>query len=291
VLAKVAKWVGGKVKAVLSRGLGGDPKATAQQRLDKGMEEGAAAVNRYAGKKVGALVLRPLLAVIRTKHMLTKLDVELEGERWTLVGEVNPKKRTPTLAQGTGAGDFRSKIAYFPPNSNRGASRMVADPIGPDNEDAGSVPSEAGAAPIWTKVNTRRASDKRLYVLGHLLNKGLGGPGNMVANLTPITFSMNKRHSAQIEAPLKLAIGKSKSKPNWFYYEVKVVYPSARRTLTKVDADGGVNADEGLLAASFKCNWYELEVDPDNPKKLIKKKGGRAQAKDILHEIPPYPDT
>ena len=290
-LAKVAKWVGGKVKGLASRGLGGDPKATPQQRLDQGMEVGEAAVNRYAGKKVGALVLRPLLAVIRTKHMLTKLDVELEGERWTLVGEVNPKKRKPTLAEGTGAGDFKSKIAYHPPNSNRGGSRMVANPIGPDNADAGSVPSAAGAAPIWTKVNTRRASDKRLYVLGHLLNKGLGGPGDMVANLTPITFSMNKRHSAQIEAPLKAAIGKSMNKPNWFYYEVKVVYPSARRTLTKAEKNAGVNDDEGLLASSFKCNWYELEADPNDPKKLVKKKGGRAEAKDIPHDIPPYPDT
>ena len=303
-LAKVAKWVGGKVKAVASRGLGGDPKATPQQRLDKGMEEGQAALNRFAGKAVGALVLRPLLAVIRTKHRMIKLDVEVEGDRWMLVGEVNPKKKQPTpvrVDDGAGAGAasdptrFASRVSYYPPNANRGGMRMVAHPIGPDNADKGSVPSDAGAAPIWLNVNTRRVSKKRLYVLGHLLNKGLGGPGDLVANLTPITFSMNKRHSSQVESKIKEKIG-SKTKPRWFHYEVKVDYPASRRAITSAQSTAGVHPDEGLLTSGFKCEWYELEPDPNDPTKLREKKlGGLGPGKDkpvdVLHNIPPYPDT
>jgi hypothetical protein len=291
-LAKVARWIGSKVKAVVSKGLGGDPKASPQQRLDKGMEEGTAAVNRYAGKKVGALVLRPLLAVIRARHALTRLDVELEGDRWTVVGEVNPKKRAPTKAEGDGAAGFKSKITYHPPNTNRGGTRMVANPIGPDYADYGSVPSDAGAMPIWAKVNIRRpGSTKRLYVLGHLLNHKLGGPGDMVANLTPITFSMNKRHSAQVESILKANVG-TKTKPRWFYYEVKVTYASGRPALTPTEINKyKVAPEERMLASKFACSWYEMAPSPTDPTKLVKKPSGVADTKDIDHDIPPYPGT
>ncbi|MFS8979364.1 hypothetical protein PO002_33605 [Cupriavidus necator] len=291
VLLKIARWIGAKAGALVRRGLGGDPKATPQQRLEKGIEEGTAAVNRYAGKKVGALVLRPLLAVIRAKHALTRLDVELEGGRWTLVGEINPKKRQPTLAEGVGAGNFKSKISYYPANANRGGTRMVANPIGPDNKDNGSAPSDVGAPAIWVKVNSRRQG-KRLYVLGHLLNQGLGGPGDTAANLTPISFSMNKRHSAQVESKIKEAVG-TKTKPRWFYYEVKVTYPSSKRALSAADAASKVAPEEGLLTSGFKCNWYELEPDPGDPNKLIKKPGGLGSGGvyDVWHDIPPYPAT
>lgn len=289
VLARVAKWVGGKVKAVVSKGLGGDPKATPQQRLDKGMEEGEAALNRYAGKKVGALVLRPLLAVIRLKHRLTRLDVELEGGRWTIVGEVNPRARRPTplLGDGSTTSAFTSRIYYYPAHGTRGGKRMVADPVGPDNFQKGSVPSDAGAPPIWANVNGRRQG-KRLYVLGHLLNKHLGGPGNDVRNLTPINFSMNKRHSSQVESLLKDAIKASKTK--WFYYEVNVDYPSSRRALSAAEIAASVHPDEGLLTTRFKCKWHELEPHPDNPAKLRKKEGGLSQDETpIEHDNNPAP--
>ena len=285
VLLKVAKWIAEQAKKLVSKVLGGNPNAPPQERLDNGMAAAESAVNRYAGKKVGKAVLAPLLTIIRLKHKMTRLDVVLENDKWVIEGEVNPKKRQPTLVQGTGKGNYITKIAYHPANANRGGTRMVANPVGPDHPE-GTKPSDAGAPAIWSAVNTRRAGDKRLYVLGHLLNEGLGGTGDSPSNLTPISFSMNKRHSAQVESKIK-----EKIKSKWFFYEVKVNYPGSARTISQADEKKGVVREEGLLTTGFECTYYELEPDPDDDKKLKKKKGGLADATTITHDIPPYPDT
>ncbi|MFT3734753.1 MAG: hypothetical protein QM776_06985 [Rhodocyclaceae bacterium] len=290
VLAKVAKWVADKARGLLSRAVGGDPKATPQQRLDQGMAEAFTAVMKYHGKPVGAVVLRPLLAVIRVRHRMTRLDVVLENGKWTIEGEVNPKAKKPTPVEGTGAAGFKSKVHYYTANGNRGATRMLADPIGPDFKEFGSKPSEAGAPPIWEKVNIRRKSDIRLYVLGHLLNHRLGGTGDSSANLTPITFSMNARHYSQVENFIVDNIG-TKTKPRWYRYEVVVNYPSSARAISAADAAKGVVSQEGLLATSFTCTWQELEEDTAKPGELTAKAGSNKEKVVVDHNIPPYPDT
>ena len=133
------------------------------------------------------------------------------------------------------------------------------------------VRSAEGA--IWANVNGRRHG-QRLYVHGHLLNQHLGGPVDTTTNLTPINFSMNKRHSSQVEATLKKLVG-TMSNPRWFYYEVNVVYSSARRAFTPAEVAANVHPDEGLLTTGFKCKWHELEPNPKNPAKLHTKPGGK----------------
>ena len=289
------RWQNGleiKPKRLFGRVLGGDPKASDQDRLDQAVKEAETAMSRYSGQRVGAVVLKPLLGVIKLRHRLTRLDVVPDGDVWVIDGEVNPRKRKATdvkTEEGAGIGDFKTKVNYYAENANRGANRMIANPLGPDIEE-GTRPSEAGAPPIWAHVNTRRKSDKRLYVLGHLLNQHLGGLGNTPRNLTPITFSMNKRHESQVEKTIKDNIG-IKKKPRWFYYDVQAIYPASRRTIDPSDRSKGVVEEEGLLVSRFKCNYYEMGEDPKDPKKLVKKDGGLSDTPSIEHDIPPYPDT
>lgn len=282
---RVVNWIVQRARGLASRALGGDPNTPPQQRLDRGMDEAEATVNRYAGRTVGAVVLRPLLVAVKLRHRLTRLDVVLDGNYWTIEGQVNPSKRKPTRVKGTGRGSFTTQITYYPEYSNRGGKRIVANPLGPDHP-MGSKPSAAGAPPIWPSVNLRRQGE-RLYVLGHLLNEKLGGPGNTQRNLTPITFSANKRHEARVESKVKDLVKPSLVSP-WAYYEVVVNYPS-RRTITPAEKAKGVADEEGLLASSFDCTWHALEPDSADPSKLKKKSG--SDKTEIIENVPPYPNA
>ncbi|HEX9326053.1 MAG TPA: hypothetical protein VF915_06015, partial [Reyranella sp.] len=288
MLDRAVDWIKRQAASLASRALGGDPNAPPPQRLDLAMTEASSAVDRFAGRTVGAVVLRPLLGAIRVRHRLTRLDVVLEGGRWTIEGEINPRARWPTTVLGTNAGSFTSRVQYYPANSNRGGTRMVADPLGPDFRSQGSRPSAAGAPPIWTNVNIeRRRGGPRLYVLGHLLNQRLGGTGASSTNLTPISFSMNARHYSGAETHIVNNIG-TMTNPRWYRYEVRVSYPSSRRAITAAQRARGVVDDEGLLASAFQCDWHELE---DVGERLTRKSGGNAGSERIEHDLPPYPDT
>src|SRR5262249_31386826 len=60
------------------------------------------AVNRYAGRRVSAVMLRPLLGAIRIRHRLRSLDVLPRGNRWIVRGVVNPPDQIETDAHVSG---------------------------------------------------------------------------------------------------------------------------------------------------------------------------------------------
>jgi hypothetical protein len=251
-LDRVVQWVVDRGRKLLSRLLGGDPNAPPQERLNAAMDEAVGAVNRLGGSAVGQVALRPVLLGIRTRHNLQSLEAIAEGGRWVIEGRLNPTSRRATsklIAEGTGADNFRSRITYHAPDPRRGGKRMVADPLGPDHP-TGTKPSSVGAPPIWASVNERR-NGRRLYVLGHLLNMRLGGSGDIMSNLTPITFSANATHEARAESGLKDRVNRERK---WVYYEVTVTYPSSRQA-----TPSGVEPDEGWLATSFTAKWQPLE--------------------------------
>lgn len=69
----------------------------------------------------------------------------------------------------------------------------------------GSAPSVV--PPWWPAAGTHARNYLAQYaVQGHLLNEHLGGPGNNMANLTPITKSTNTTHFHKIEDIVKQAI-------------------------------------------------------------------------------------
>ena len=98
VKAKVAagkayvKGIGGKVKAKM---LGGDNSPEGKQkRLEFGVRGGVAAANRFAGKKVGDKVLRPLLGAIRMRYGLAVLEPVKQEGKWAVHGTVSRMTET-----------------------------------------------------------------------------------------------------------------------------------------------------------------------------------------------------
>jgi hypothetical protein len=96
MLDRAVDWIRNMARSLVSRALGGDPNAPPQQRLDQALTEAQAAVTRFAGRRVGAVVLRPILATIRLRHRLTSLEVVARGGRWVVRGVVNPEGERPT---------------------------------------------------------------------------------------------------------------------------------------------------------------------------------------------------
>lgn len=73
-------WVRGKVYD--------DSPAGKQKRLEKGLAAGVAAANKYAGKPVRDMILRPSLGFIRLKHGLQTLEPVKAGKNWAIHAEV-----------------------------------------------------------------------------------------------------------------------------------------------------------------------------------------------------------
>jgi hypothetical protein len=109
------KGVGNKIKAKV---LGGDDSpAGKQKRLDKGMQAGVLAANRFAGKKVGDTVLKPLLGAVRVRYGLGVLEPVRQGTKWAVHGEI---QRATMLTQAEAfdlarlpAGLTPDELAYF----------------------------------------------------------------------------------------------------------------------------------------------------------------------------------
>ena len=79
--------------------LGGDDSPEGKQkRLDKGMASGVSAANRFASRKVGVRVLKPLLSVIGKRYGLQVLEPVPRGANWDVHGEVQ-RTVAPSEAQ------------------------------------------------------------------------------------------------------------------------------------------------------------------------------------------------
>ena len=91
-LIKGIKGIGAKVKAKV---LGGDDSPEGKKkRLDKGMASGVSAANRFAGKKVGEKVLKPVLGLIGKRYGLQILEPIRRGDAWAVHGEVQRAEAT-----------------------------------------------------------------------------------------------------------------------------------------------------------------------------------------------------
>ena len=61
------------------------------ERLKVGMSAAVSAVDRFAGKKMGAGVLNPLLAAIKVRYGFKALEVVAHGQNWAVRGLLNPE--------------------------------------------------------------------------------------------------------------------------------------------------------------------------------------------------------
>jgi hypothetical protein len=122
---------------------------------------------------------------------------------------------------------YRNYIATSPPvygglvNTFGRAMRVT---LSTNELRQGSRPSVT--TPIFNDLNLRRTErGSSYYVLGHLLNERLGGPGNDMRNLTPVSRSGNSLHDQHVERIIKPTQGDI---PRAFMY---VVTPAYGRTL------------------------------------------------------------
>ncbi|HEY1902808.1 MAG TPA: DNA/RNA non-specific endonuclease [Terracidiphilus sp.] len=202
-----------------------------------------------------------------------KIKIEKYEAVASLIAIIYPK--IPSLS----GQQFQTKIIYGP-TDQRGGSLMVAHPLAADNIGEGSAPDQSSDfPPIWPSITKKRqGDDTRLYIKGHLLNKNLGGRGEKLENITPLTYSANRNHNVQVEEPLKELVTKRNKK--MAHYEVHVNYPAS-----KAKVPSNVNADEGLLATSLTARWYELvpqgnKLEQTGPTKT-----------ETIQNVPPYPHS
>lgn len=209
LLDRAVDWIRRQAGNLASRLMGGDPSAPPQQRLQSAVREGVAAVNRLSGSRIGIAVIRPVLAVIRTRHQLRSLEAEARNGRWAVVGVVNPtmaEMTTKELVEGPNASATERR--YQPANANGFgtlATVTALRAIGAPNS-----PTAEGNAK-WNHLRRRMFSaGSEYYVRGHLINGTFGGPGNDWRNLTPLTQRANNSSVASMlrtfEAPVRDAV-------------------------------------------------------------------------------------
>lgn len=95
---------------------------------------------------------------------------------------------------------------------------------GMNDPDLGKGSSPSVTPPWWPLAGTPERDYLSQYaVQGHLLNEHLGGPGNIMENLTPITKSTNTTHFKKIEDTVKQAVAADYG----VEYRVRAFYGSA----------------------------------------------------------------
>ncbi len=123
---------------------------------------------------------------------------------------------------------------YAPVNSVGVGWHMKAE-LHPGALPGGSKPS---VRPNWWP-STGATGDwfKRCMVQGHLLNENLGGPGNTLTNLTPLTKHANSMHLQNVEKYIKAKHAKGRV----VLYECEAKFDGI--TGQKIGATGAVATD------------------------------------------------
>jgi len=135
-------------------------------------------------------------------------------------------------------------------------------------------------------LNIRRYGGKNAsyYILGHLLNENLGGPGNTWGNITPLSRKGNAQHETQVEEDVKTEVAKSKI----VRYEVQPRYgrgPSALIGTVPANPTDDIlkNKRKVLLAeqyvpSSLLCRAYTVDASG-------KPAGGLNLTKEVVNPV------
>jgi hypothetical protein len=117
-LDKIVAWLGSMLKklggAVAQAGLPADPN----ERLRLGLQAATGAVNRFEGKKVGRLVLVPLLRGIKLRYGFQTLELVPQNNIWWIEGAINPKAKKSSKNVKIGEGESITdgdKLNELPP--------------------------------------------------------------------------------------------------------------------------------------------------------------------------------
>ena len=117
MLDRAVEWIRTQASRLASRALGGNPNTPPAERVASGLREAVPVVNRYAGRTVGAAILRPLLIPIKLRYRLTRLDVVPQGNIWLVDAAASPGVTAPTTAKvdsGVGGAPDGSRERPYP---------------------------------------------------------------------------------------------------------------------------------------------------------------------------------
>jgi hypothetical protein len=203
-LDKVVEWIVAQARrfgrAVVGAVRGRDERTAEEKQrdLNLALDAAAGAVNRFAGRRVGAVVLTPLLFGIRTRYRLNRLEPVLRGDQWTIEGEINPRgsKRTSAI------GGTPIAIHYNPsPLDEYGRStQAIGEPLIYSPELNASERNMTVRAPGKFLIPSQYR-----YNDGHLLPHSFGGPDDDARNLAGVSVATNAQFS-QIEGRVRRAL-------------------------------------------------------------------------------------
>ncbi len=212
-------------------------------------------------------VVRKKLIPIKKRYNLSTLNlvIDLKKERketlhFTASASEEIKGQTKEVEiEGLSAENIESeKPDYSAPDAKLGGVEMTANFLTPKHLKGSGVSVKPA---IMDEIPKQRNGTK-LYVQGHLLNRLLGGPGNDIKNLTPLTYKANGDHEREAESEVKSLVHGDQKQA--VFYKVKVIYPQ------KSD-NAAPNPAEGRLATKLMVSWHTWKILSVNP--LKKEKG------------------
>jgi Domain of unknown function (DUF4157) len=253
MLDRAVDWIKAQAAGLASRALGGDPNAPAGERVQRGLAEAVEVVNRYAGRPVGSLVLRPLLLPIKVRNRLRVLDVVARGNTWVVDAAASPGLTAPTSAL-VAPTTLRTHVAYTPGALTAKSTEVYAFPLthlegtSPNAQGSDANRSNPNFPRAWVHV-TNEAAPKKPWRRVHLLSAQLHGPGNIEANIVPAVERINSRLRDGPEKWGKDEIIAKTTNVGW--YRTTVAY--------------GHPAPHDEFPSSVRVQGGFCTVDPNNP--------------------------
>lgn len=281
-------WIVGKAKALFGKLFGGG-KDKKEEGGNPKWAAGVAGVTADVEKmeKEGATLeqIQGRIPEWQKTYGFTQLNLTSQGDEFEIDGAMSPgqkvmKAKKPPLAVLPSA-----TPTWTPPDSNYGGTGMTVHGLTSAHPDGSPVTASwpVSLAVVGDAVKPKRSSQK-LYVLGHLLNRKLGGPGDQKSNLTPITYSANANHYNSVEKHLQGALQKGSTRI--FHYEVAVEPPAGGKAPT------GVLAEEALLPKALRAKWWPLLPSGPGPTPSFVEDPhpGPNEKGDVpIQNVPPYP--
>jgi hypothetical protein len=209
-----------------------------------------------SGESKKALGELPLTAKGKAANLEKHLDNYIETNAFSATASGSGAK--------VGTKSIKTHVVWNKANYLSG-TKMVADPLGPDHP-LGSDPDDSFASQATKDMELiANPTGKReiQYIRGHLLNEQLGGPGDDVRNLAPITQNANSSHKNHVETEVKRLVN---VEHKWIWYEVEVLFGDMSVDKTVVDADANIkNAvirNGTKYPQFFICRWGLLDFQP-----------------------------
>lgn len=206
--------------------------------------------------------LKPLSASpekTEAMNLADKLEKQRAGDRSVYAKDQLKRlnKMAALLGKLMGSQDIPvSQVEYGKINADGGGTKMTASVLTRKHPKGGAADT---SPKIYADLGSLRKNEgPPYYIQGHLLNRGLGGPGERF-NLTPLTTKANADHFAQVESNVIDWLDNKKN--------VKAVYYSVKPDYTKAPDSKSVSphatpaerAAEKRLAHRIICNAYVLE--------------------------------